>query len=234
MNEKKKLRILLVDDDVSLTGLLAEYLTDSDCQVIEADCAEHALETLEREPPFDLAVLDIMMPGMSGLELLPMVRSRWQLPVIILTGRGEQIDRILGLEIGADDYVGKPFNPRELLARIHAVLRRSKMNQPPETNGDINIGDIFLYRGSRSAQVGGNRISLTTAEFDVLAELMLKAGSVVSRNHLTRVVLHRDLMPYDRSIDVHVSRVRNALRMHLPEQELIVTIRGIGYQFVTH
>lgn len=225
-------RILLVDDDVGLASLLSEYLTESGCEVVAAASAELALSTLESDQQFDLVVLDIMMPGMSGLELLPMLRTNWHLPVIMLTGRGEDIDRILGLEMGADDYIGKPCNPRELLARIRAVLRRAVAEPVSETKGDIDLGGVLLSRGSRSVEIDGKKVPLTTAEFEVLAELMAAAGTVVSREHLTRAVLHRDLSPYDRSIDVHVSRVRNALRKHYPDQELIVTIRGVGYQFV--
>lgn len=231
MNEPNP-RVLLVDDDVELSGLLSEYLNGTGCVTDSVPSAEQALTKLGSDSEFDIVVLDVMMPGMSGLELLPMIRARYQLPVIMLTGRGEDIDRILGLEMGADDYLGKPCNPRELLARIRAVLRRSSVESPPEVKGDIDLGGVLLNRGSRSVEINGDKVSLTTAEFDVLAELMSAAGTVVSREHLTQAVLHRELSPYDRSIDVHVSRVRNALRAHYPEQELIVTIRGVGYQFV--
>lgn len=232
MTEKNS-HILLVDDDTGLTSLLNEYLTQQDFQVSTAANAKEAVEFLEMGGQVDLIVLDIMMPGMSGLELLSVIRARWHLPVIMLTGRGEDIDRILGLEMGADDYLGKPCNPRELAARIRAVLRRVWQEaSTPAKDSDLEIGDIALRRGSRSVTVKGERVAFTTAEFDVLAELMKEAGSVVSREHLTQVVLHRELSPYDRSIDVHVSRVRNALRQCLPDKELIVTIRGVGYQFV--
>lgn len=232
MTENKP-AILLVDDDTGLTSLLTEYLNEQEFVVSSAANAQAAIDRLEAGPAPDLVVLDIMMPGMSGLELLSIVRARWQIPVIMLTGRGEDIDRILGLEMGADDYLAKPCNPRELAARIRAVLRRATPeNNSHAESADIDIDEIVLRRGSRSVTVGGERVAFTTAEFDVLAELMKEAGNVVSREHLTRVVLHRELSPYDRSIDVHVSRVRNALRQHLPDRELIVTIRGVGYQFV--
>ena len=230
---EQKAQILLVDDDTALTGLLDEYLTQQDFSVVTAANAVEAIEVMEQENPINLIVLDIMMPGMSGLELLSVIRARWQVPVIMLTGRGEDIDRILGLEMGADDYLGKPCNPRELAARIRAVLRRSasEASVAPETS-DIEIGGVILRPGSRSVTINGERVAFTTAEFDVLCELMKDAGNVVSREHLTQVVLHRELSPYDRSIDVHVSRVRNALRQSLPDKEMIVTIRGVGYQFV--
>ncbi len=230
---EEKARILLVDDDTALTGLLDEYLTQQDFSVATAANATKATEILEQENQINLIVLDIMMPGMSGLELLSVIRARWQIPVIMLTGRGEDIDRILGLEMGADDYLGKPCNPRELAARIRAVLRRSASEAAdvPEMT-DIEIGSVILRPGSRSVTIDGERVAFTTAEFDVLCELMKDAGNVVSREHLTQVVLHRELSPYDRSIDVHVSRVRNALRQSIPDKEMIVTIRGVGYQFV--
>ncbi|MFX4227070.1 MAG: response regulator [Porticoccaceae bacterium] len=232
MTEEKS-HILLVDDDTGLTSLLTEYLSQQDFSVASAANAHAAIKHLESGSRADLVVLDIMMPGMSGLELLSVIRARWQIPVIMLTGRGEDIDRILGLEMGADDYLGKPCNPRELAARIRAVLRRANADTvAPTIAADIEIGDIVLRRGSRSVTVSGERVAFTTAEFDVLAELMNDAGNVVSREHLTQAVLHRELSPYDRSIDVHVSRVRNALRQCLPDKELIVTIRGVGYQFV--
>ena len=230
---EEKAHILLVDDDTALTGLLDEYLTQQDFFVVTAANAIKAIEILEQDNQINLIVLDIMMPGMSGLELLSVIRARWQIPVIMLTGRGEDIDRILGLEMGADDYLGKPCNPRELAARIRAVLRRSDSEAAvtPERT-DIEIGSIMLRPGSRSVTIDGERVAFTTAEFDVLSELMKDAGNVVSREHLTQVVLHRELSPYDRSIDVHVSRVRNALRQAIPDKEMIVTIRGVGYQFV--
>lgn len=225
--------ILLVDDDTALTSLLTEYLSQQDFSVASAANAQTAIRYLESENRADLIVLDIMMPGMSGLELLSVIRARWQIPVIMLTGRGEDIDRILGLEMGADDYLGKPCNPRELAARIRAVLRRASTDAAASTVvTDIEIDGIVLRRGSRSVTVNGERVAFTTAEFDVLAELMNDAGNVVSREHLTQAVLHRQLSPYDRSIDVHVSRVRNALRQCLPDREMIVTVRGVGYQFV--
>ena len=184
-----------------------------------------------RSRPFDLVLLDIMMPGMTGLELLPVIRSSWHIPVIMLTGRGEDIDRILGLEMGADDYLGKPCNPRELLARIRAVLRRSEEPSSQQSSAVVEMHGIRIDRGARRASVGTAVLQLTTAEFDVLNELMQNAGNVVSREDLTRKVLHRELTPYDRSIDVHVSRVRTALRPSFGERDMIVTVRGVGYRF---
>lgn len=226
-------RLLLIDDDKTLTDLLGQYLGRNGCTVVTADSAEAAIRLLQADSHFDLAVMDIMMPGMTGLELLPVIRSSWHIPVIMLTGRGEDIDRILGLEMGADDYLGKPCNPRELLARIRAVLRRAEELSNNQASTVVEMHGIRIDRGARRASVGDTVLQLTTAEFDVLNELMQNAGNVVSREELTRKVLHRELTPYDRSIDVHVSRVRTALRSSFGEREMIVTVRGVGYQFVS-
>ena len=228
--EKAQDRILLVDDDRSLNDLISQYLTGAGFEVASVTSGEKAIALLQSDSGFNLIVMDIMMPGITGLELLPVVRSRWKIPVIMLTGRDEDIDRILGLEMGADDYLGKPCNPRELLARIKAVLRRASevRSEPPSS---VDLHGIRVNSGTRQARVGEEPLSLTTAEFDVLNELMKHAGTVVSREDLTRRVLHRELTPYDRSIDVHVSRVRTSLRKHFPDRDLIVTVRGVGYQF---
>jgi DNA-binding response OmpR family regulator len=226
-------RLLLIDDDQTLADLLAQYLGRNGCTVVTASSAESAIRMLQADNQFDLAVMDIMMPGMTGLELLPVIRSSWHIPVIMLTGRGEDIDRILGLEMGADDYLGKPCNPRELLARIRAVLRRSDETPSNQASSVVEMHGIRIDRGARRASIGETVLQLTTAEFEVLNELMQNAGNVVSREDLTRKVLHRELTPYDRSIDVHVSRVRTALRPGFGDRDMIVTVRGVGYQFIS-
>jgi DNA-binding response OmpR family regulator len=228
--DKLSERILLVDDDKSLNELLSQYLTSAGFEVASVTAGEKAISMLQSDSNFDLLVVDVMMPGITGLELLPIVRSRWNIPVIMLTGRGEDIDRILGLEMGADDYLAKPCNPRELLARIKAVLRRSG-EVKVEIPTSVELHGICINSGSRRAIIGEDSLTLTTAEFDVLNELMRNAGTVVSREDLTRRVLHRELTPYDRSIDVHVSRVRTALRKNFEGRDLIITVRGVGYQF---
>ncbi|HSG04141.1 MAG TPA: response regulator transcription factor [Marinobacterium sp.] len=227
-------KILLVDDDTELSGLLAEYLINEGYEVEQADSAEAALARLNAQEVFDLWVLDIMMPGLSGLELLQQVRPRMSTPVIMLTGRGDDIDRILGLEVGADDYLPKPANPRELLARIRAVLRRS---QPQPSVGaiaaqhPIHLGSIRLDPQLREAKVEDEMVQLTSAEFNVLNVLMRSAGQIVSKEYLTEQVLHRKLTAYDRAIDVHVSRVRTKLdQAQAGLAESIKTIRGQGYQ----
>lgn len=226
-------RILLVDDDTELSQLLAEYLGNEGYEVETAASAEIAIEYFDAGNAFDICVFDIMMPGLSGLELLQQVRPRMQTPVIMLTGRGDDIDRILGLEMGADDYVPKPANPRELLARIKAVLRRTEVIDK-STASQIKVltaGAISLDPQLRMVQVKGSEIHLTSAEFNVLQTLLGAAGQLVSKERLTEEVLHRKLTAYDRAIDVHVSRVRIKLEQALPGLgESIKTIRGQGYQ----
>ena len=223
--------ILLVDDDLELCELLCEFLNNEGFAVQHCQSGLAALEKIQTNKP-DAMVLDIMMPQMNGLELLQAVRTQHIIPVIMLTGRGDDIDRILGLEMGADDYLGKPCNPRELAARLRAVLRRS---QATKTYSIINLHNITLDLSQRTATAAGQKLNLTSAEFNVLCVLMQSAGTVISKEALTEQVLHRKLTAYDRSIDVHLSRVRQKLHAALPEQELIKTIRGAGYQFIgTH
>lgn len=231
MSEPTKL--LLIDDDRELCQLMGDYLTGEGFETSFAYSAEDALPLLDGKNSYDLLVLDIMMPGQSGLELLQQIRPRVQTPVIMLTGRGEEIDRIIGLEMGADDYLGKPCNPRELVARIRAVLRRSTI-RPAEDKHIVKLEQhgISLDSSRREVAVNGKLLELTSAEFNVLAELMVEAGEPVSKDQLTERVLHRKLTAYDRAIDVHVSRVRQKLAALLPNQELIKTIRGTGYLFV--
>lgn len=226
-------RLLLVDDDQELCQLMGQYLSSEGFEVNFAHSAEQALPLLQDTGSYDLLIFDIMMPGQSGLDLLQQVRPRITTPVIMLTGRGEDIDRIIGLEMGADDYLGKPCNPRELVARIRAVLRRSVHLQVAESEPDhLSIHGIELDFGKRQVLVAETELELTSAEFNVLAELMQAAGSIVSKDNLTEKVLHRKLTAYDRAIDVHVSRVRQKLAVVLPDSELIKTVRGAGYMLV--
>ncbi|EPJ49883.1 MAG: transcriptional regulatory protein CpxR [Osedax symbiont Rs2] len=229
----QQVELLLVDDDRELTALLSEYLNYEGLSITVADSGEQALTLLESRKQFDIAVFDIMMPGMSGLELLQQLRPRVTLPVIMLTGKGGDIDRILGLEMGADDYLAKPCNPRELLARIKAVLRRSQQSTPLKPgNNNIQLMGVTLSPSTREVQVAGKLLELTSAEFNVLHQLMLQPGIVVSKSTLTEKVLHRQLTAYDRSIDVHLSRVRQKLATLDNGTELIKTVRGEGYLFI--
>ncbi len=226
-------KLLLVDDDQELCELMGQYLQSEGFDISFAHSVEQALPLLQEEGSYDLLIFDIMMPGQSGLELLQQVRPRITTPVIMLTGRGEDIDRIIGLEMGADDYLGKPCNPRELVARIRAVLRRSaQSSHPEESAGPLSLHGIVLDSGKRLAEVSGVALELTSAEFNVLAELMRAAGSIVSKDVLTEKVLHRKLTAYDRAIDVHVSRVRQKLAAVIADRELIKTVRGAGYMLV--
>ncbi|WP_255483146.1 response regulator transcription factor [Marinobacterium marinum] len=232
--------LLLVDDDRELCAMLAEYLSHEGYRVESVHSGETALQALTRQRP-DLMVLDIMMPGMTGLELMQQLRPLSDVPVLMLTGRGEAIDRILGLEMGADDYLSKPCHPRELSARVKAILRRCETGSSAvaeEMDGRfpsrlLVLEELTLDPGQREAVFAGQPLHLTSAEFNVLAYLMQYAGRVLSKAELTRWVLHRELGAYDRAIDVHVSRVRQKLAAVAGEQcELIKTVRGQGYQFV--
>ncbi|GAA0698233.1 two-component system response regulator MisR [Marinobacterium maritimum] len=231
--------LLLVDDDRELCAMLAEYLGHEGYQVETVHSGEAALAALEQFTP-DLMVLDIMMPGMSGLELLQQLRPRTDVPVLMLTGRGEAIDRILGLEMGADDYLSKPCHPRELSARVKAILRRCDSGGTAAATEDgafpnrpLEMEGLMLDPGQREVSFARQPLQLTSAEFNVLAYLMQHAGRVLSKAELTRWVLHRELSAYDRAIDVHVSRVRQKLAAVAGDDcELIKTVRGQGYQFI--
>ncbi len=231
----QKIKLLLVDDDKELTALLSEYLTFEGIQVHVANSAEQALGLLKPNGSlaYDIAVFDIMMPGLSGLELLQQIRPNITVPVIMLTGKGGDIDRILGLEMGADDYMAKPCNPRELLARIKAVLRRTKNTSPEvQIQQEITTMGISLSPATREVNVKGELLELTSVEFNVLHQLMLSPGVIVSKSDLTQKVLHRELTAYDRAIDVHLSRVRQKLASLVTNKEIIKTVRGEGYLFV--
>lgn len=229
------IKLLLVDDDQELTALLSEYFSFEGLVVSVANNAEQALQRLNLNNSFDIAVFDIMMPGLSGLDLLQQLRAKSKLPVIMLTGKGGDVDQIVGLEMGADDYMAKPGNPRELLARIKAVLRRTSQSAVlADTNKSVDLMGVSLRPTTREVFVKETFLELTSAEFNVLHQLMLTPGVVVSKSKLTEKVLHRALTPYDRSIDVHLSRVRQKLAAIIPHQELIKTVRGEGYIFIVN
>lgn len=227
-------RLLMVDDDTELCELIGDYLENEGFLVEFAHNADDAQHKLQRAERYQLMILDVMMPGRSGMDLLQEIRPRLQLPVIMLTGRGEDIDRILGLEMGADDYLSKPCNPRELVARIKAILRRAgpKEHQTLFPDQPVSEAGIQLDPGIREVRIAQQSLELTGTEFNVLAYLMNNAGTVISKEQLTELVLHRKLTAYDRAIDVHVSRVRQKLGKLLPNCDVIKTVRGVGYQFV--
>jgi len=224
-------RILLADDDRELCALLAEFLQGEGFSVIQAYDGEAALKMALNEPS-DLMVLDIMMPKLNGMEVLKELRKTSSLPVVMLTARGEPVDRIIGLEIGADDYVPKPCNPRELVARIRAVLRRA--SAPNDSGSNIEVDDVELNPKTRVVLVNNEPVELTSTEFSLLSVLLSSAGEVVSKAQLSEQGLGRRMAMYDRSIDMHVSHLRKKLGAMQDGSERIKTIRGAGYLYVKH
>lgn len=226
-------RVLVVDDDTELCQLIAQYLRQEGLAV---EAVHTGQEGVERALSGDhaIVVLDVMLPGMRGFEVLRRVRAVSRTPVLMLTARGDEQDRILGLEMGADDYLPKPFNPRELCARIEAVLRRSRSDQTDRRPGAselIAIEDVELDKGARVARRAGETVDLTSVEFDLLEEFMRSAGRVLSRVEIVRCVLGREFSPFDRSIDTHVSNLRKKLGPTPDGSERIKGIRGIGYLY---
>ena len=222
-------RVLLVDDDTGLIELLRDYLAEEGLDAAAAtDGLTGVRAALETAP--DLVVLDVMLPRLNGFDALRRIRETSAVPVIMLTARGQEVDRIVGLELGADDYLPKPFNPRELVARIRAVLRRGR--QAAGAGAAITVGDLRLEPGARRVQRGGESIEVTGTEYSLLELLVREAGKVVKRDLLFREVLGRRPVPYDRSLDVHVSNLRRKLG-ELPDGgERIKSVRGVGYQYV--
>ena len=220
------MRILLVDDDVELCALLAEFLKREGFAV---DFEYEGKRGLDRALAgnYNLIVLDVMLPGLDGFEILRRLRPKSRVPVLMLTARGEDIDRIVGLELGADDYMTKPFNAKELAARIRAILRRVQ-ERPAVPAGKIEVNGVTLDPGSREVFWEGQPVEVTTFEFDILELLMRAAGRVLSRDDLMEVLYNRKATPFDRSIDMHVSHLRKKLESDRPR---IKTVRGVGYQF---
>ena len=223
-------RILLADDDEELCALLRDFLVR---EGFEVDLAHDGEEALRRAygGGYDAVILDVMLPQRSGLELLRELRRSSKLPVLMLTALGEDIDRILGLELGADDYVPKPCNPREIAARLRAILRRTQGDNEGPRLSDVTIGNVAMRAASRSVTVKGEPVSLTGTEFNILAVLMREAGRVVSKETLSQDVLGRPLGPFDRSIDVHISKLRRKLGLASDGESLIGTVHRGGYIF---
>ncbi|MEJ2443336.1 MAG: response regulator transcription factor [Exilibacterium sp.] len=222
-------KLLLVDDDQELCTLMREYLSAEDFEVDLAHDGQQALvKTTQNQ--YDVIVLDVMLPVHNGFDVLRRLRDYCETPVLMLTAKGETVDRIVGLEMGADDYLPKPCNPRELVARLRAILRRVESRKKKDRNVDLlQVNNLELHLGSRTCQVAGRNISLTGAEFTVLELLVRSAGQVISKEALTEQALGRKLTPYDRSIDVHVSNIRKKLNANGSNKELIINIRGAGY-----
>lgn len=220
-------RILLADDDQELAHLLRDFLSRENFDVNLAHDADAAIEQA-RTTTVDAIVLDVMLPGRSGLDVLRELRRESAIPILMLTALGEDIDRILGLELGADDYISKPCNPRELAARLRAVLRRAH-GDGVEAVTDLRCGEITLKGSSRSVTLAGEPVPLTSTEFDLLALLMREAGRVVTKERISQSVLGRPLGPFDRSIDVHVSNLRRKLGDGIDGSSPITTIHRSGY-----
>ncbi|ULU24264.1 response regulator transcription factor [Dyella terrae] len=222
-------RILIVDDDRALAGLLAEYLQREGFVVDVAHDSAAGLAQLHNPSTRpDLLILDVMMPGRDGLDTLREVRLKHRLPVIMLSAKGEPVDRVIGLELGADDYLTKPCLPRELLARVRAQLRRNA----PVNASSMQVGVLRLEPAERRAYVGDQELSLTGAEFQLLLALVQRSGELVDKATLTRMALGRELERFDRSIDVHVSRLRHKLSEASAQAPRIESVRGAGYSLV--
>ncbi len=222
--------ILIIDDDTELCELVGEYVGAEGFETLAEHDGERGMQ-MAVAGAASLVLLDVMLPGSNGFELLRRLRAESDIPVIMLTARGNDIDRIVGLEIGADDYLPKPFNPRELVARIRAVYRRSEagLGRPP--NRLLTVGDLTLDVGARTVRLEGEQVTVTAVEFDLLERLLRVAGTVVSRDRLARDVLDREYSVIDRSIDMHVSNLRKKLGPVLGETERIKTVRGVGYLY---
>lgn len=221
-------RVLLIDDDEELCEMLMEYLEAEGFTVTASYNGEDGVQKV-LSGDVDAVVLDIMLPGQSGLESLRQIRQQSLIPIIMLTAKGDDVDRIIGLELGADDYLPKPCNPRELVARLRAVLRRTTTS----TSRDVlQVGEVIVRSAERIAEWAGERLELTSTEFNLLETLARHAGRVVSKEELSERVLGHPLARYDRSVDVHVSNLRRKLGVLPDGRSPIVTVRGIGYQLI--
>ncbi len=224
-------RVLVVDDDAELCELLREFLEGEGFVVQTAGDGEHGAAAA-LDVAVELVVLDVMLPGLSGFDALRRIRASSKVPVIMLTARGEDVDRIVGLELGADDYLAKPFNPRELSARIRAVLRRTTAGAAGAVPSVVTVGDLEVDAGARRVRRAGSTVELTGTEFSLLEHLVRAAGTVVRRDALFREVLGRRAAAYDRSLDVHLSNLRRKLGPLPGGGERIATVRGVGFQYV--
>jgi len=224
-------RVLLIDDDVELTAMLQEYLEqegfetaavhDGEAGVAEALSGRHAI-----------VVLDVMLPRLNGVDVLRRIRARSSVPVLMLTARGDDVDRVVGLELGADDYVPKPCTPRELVARLRAILRRAEGAESPGQDGPLHAGPLMMWPEKRRAEWDGRTLDLTSTEFNLLLVLAQNAGRVVGKDELSEAGLGRPLARFDRSVDVHVSSLRQKLGKLSDGRSYIETVRGQGYQFI--
>jgi DNA-binding response OmpR family regulator len=222
-------RILLIEDDARLAAMVGEYLGEAGFRVIARETAAEGLAALKREP-FDALILDVMLPDRDGFAVCREIRVASDIPVLMLTARGEAADRVVGLELGADDYLPKPFNPRELLARVRAILRRRRGSVAGGA-GSLRFGRLEIDRGARAVRIDGEERALTSYQFDLLVALADHAGRVLSRESLLDLVRGAALEAFDRSIDVHISRIRSAIEDDPKRPRRIITVRGAGYVF---
>jgi DNA-binding response OmpR family regulator len=222
------MRVLVIDDDEGLNALLTEYLGQFGCTVRTAARPEDGLRALKADPP-DIIVLDVMLPGMDGLAVCRKIRETSRIPIVMLTARGSVMDRIVGLEMGADDYLPKPFEPRELVARLQAVLRRGS---PSPSEENLHAGPLEMSGATCTARLDGRPLALTTAEFELLGLLVRNRGRVLSRDRILDETRGIDWEAYDRSIDVLISRLRQKLGDDARRPTFILTVRGTGYSFI--
>jgi DNA-binding response OmpR family regulator len=227
----------MIEDDARLAQMVIEYLSQSGFAVTHATDGEQGLEQLQLVQP-ELVILDLMMPGIDGLEVCRRIRAlpgqASRVPVLMLTAKGDPMDRVIGLEIGADDYLPKPFEPRELLARVRAVLRRRSdpgQASASRTTPVLRFGSLDIDRDARTVQVAGKTCELTSYQFDLLVAMAERAGRVLTRDQIMEAVRGRELEAFDRSIDVHIGRIRNAIEIDSKDPKRILTVRGVGYVF---
>lgn len=223
-------KLLLIDDDHELTELLTEYLNSQGFDITVAHDGEQGLN-MANDKQYDLILLDVMLPKLDGFEVLKQLRTTNKTPVLMLTARGDDFDRIFGLELGADDYLPKPFNHRELVARVKAITRRIEHIQSVKHHNDLEINEVKLNLSNRQVTCKGIEVPLTGTEFQMLHLLMNTPGEIVSKETISQEVLGRKLAPFDRSIDMHLSNIRKKLQKHAPDDKL-KTVRGAGYIFI--
>lgn len=230
-------QLLMIEDDARLAKMVVEYLGQSGFAVTHAADGEVGLEQLQLIQP-ELVILDLMMPGIDGLEVCRRIRALQgdvaRVPVLMLTAKGDPMDRIIGLELGADDYLPKPFEPRELLARVRAVLRRRGETGSASVSRStpvMRFGSLDIDRDARTVLVAGQACELTSYQFDLLVAMAERAGRVLTRDQIMEAVRGRELEAFDRSIDVHIGRIRNAIEVDSKDPKRILTVRGVGYVF---
>ena len=220
--------MLIIDDDEELCELVSEYLGVEGFETSVVNDGTSGLEAA-RSGKYDMAILDVMLPKMNGFEVLKNLRRDSSLPVLMLTARGDDMERIVGFETGADDYLPKPFNPRELVERLRAIMRRVNGDVADKGSEKIKVEDIELSEASRSAKLNGEEVVLTSVEFDLLKHLLLEAGKIIKKEDLSVRVLDRELSPFDRSLDMHISNLRKKLGARDDGSDRIKTVRSVGY-----